>query len=198
MEITYGTNIKLDSSTFPEATTKALLSFGVAHFLGNVQASKIVGRIRGKDGLNKADATKEAVKAWREANPQLITKWSAEFEAEALKELVEGKIGVRAGGPRLDPVEAEFKKLVMARIKSILEGVGMKMPKAEDEVLTFGDGVTRTLPAMVRNVTAKEGDSLRKTAEANVAAAARRAKQAKDKVEQVKAAGTVTADALGI
>ena len=200
--LTYG-DVTIDPTAIPETSRFALMQFGLSHFLGNVQASKLVTRIvaankpDGDEGKNfKMD--RDAIKAWRAQNGEAIRVWTEEHLKEALQEINEGTIGTRASGPRLDPVEREFQALLVREVTAVLKGVGLKMPKNDDEVLTFASGVTRTRGQMLSNMTASKGEALRKEAEAKVADAARKAKRAQDAAAKQAEAGPVDPGALGI
>lgn len=195
--LTYG-EMTIDETKLPPVSVTALMQYGVSHFLGNVQASKLVNRIRGKEGLNKSDATTEAVKAWRTANAEVVAAWTAEHIKEAIKELEEGTVGTRASGPRLDPVEREFKTILERRLTNILKGQGLKLPKTDDETLVFASGMTRTREQMLANLEVSEGEALRKEAVQKVGELARKAKREQEESAKKAASGPVDPGSLGI
>lgn len=190
--LTYGDNVTIDTTKLPDKSCAALMQYGLSHFLGNVQASKVVSRIRSQIG---SDADTAAVKAWREANKDQVAQWGAEFLQSALAELENGTIGVREGGPRKDPVEKKFEQLVVDYVRATLKARGMKLPKDDETIIDFGPHGTRTRSEMIANAKASQGDRLRKQAEKMIADEARLAAQA-----ERWAAGVEQADptALGL
>lgn len=186
--LTYGDFTVVDPTVLPEASRTALMQYGLSHFLGNVQASKLVARIRGKEGMDNSEAGRDAVKAWREANADKITAWTKEHLDEAIAELTNGTIGTRVGGPRLDPVDKKFNSLVIAHITAQLKGVGRKLPKDDETVIDFGNGMTRTRSQMIANVKVNTvvADKLRGQAERAVRDEARLAKQVAEQAASVK------------
>jgi hypothetical protein len=194
--LTYG-EITRDPAKLPVASLNALLARGFTHFLGNEQASKVVGRIRTEVAtslstpekeVNQADVTKEQVQSFRAANAETVAKWTQEVVADALKALDEGKVGIRAAaGPRVDPITNAMNGIARSEVVTILKSNGLKTPKG-DEVITFGEGVTRTMAQMIAKRLADHGERIRKEAEKHVAEAAR--KRAKIEAEAKSAAST--------
>lgn len=202
----YG-DITRDPGKLPASSAAALMARGFAHLLGNEQASKVVTRIRNAivDSANagkletehrKVDSvTRDEVQAFRAANAEIINAWNAEAVGAALKELDEGTLGVRAaGGPRVDPVTQAMNSAARAEVITTLKANGIKVPKG-DEVVTFGNGETRTMPQMIAKRLEVHGERLRKEAEKAVADAAR--KRAKIEAE-AKGKGTASAAELGL
>ena len=190
--LTFG-NLTRDPTKIPEASLKALLARGFAHYLGNEQASKIVGKIRQAlvEGTQRkvAEVSKEEVRAFREAHGDQIGKWEDEAREEALKALDAGTMGVRVatgGGPRLDPVAAGMAAIAKAEVRTILKANNLKEPKGE-ETLAFGNGQTRTMAQMIEKRLADHGERIKKESEQAIAAQAR--KMAKVKAEAGSAEG---------
>ena len=108
--------ITRDAGAFPETTINALLARGFAHVLGNEVSSKVVARIRKEvKGEGKDVPTGAQVKAFREANAELVESWTVEAENAALAAMDEGPLGVRAPAaeraPRVDPLTREARKI---------------------------------------------------------------------------------------
>lgn len=204
MEIKYGKAFTRDFDALPDTSRKAIATFGIAHYLGNVQASALVAKIRshiaGKDG-KASEVSTDAVKAWRkdESNASQLKAWQDELFADAVKDIDSGEIGVREGGPRLDPIEREFRTLVLARATSICEGIGVKMPGAAKDgeaaptITLPGDNTVLTRVDLLRRVSEspKHSAELRKQAEQTVRARDRLTAKAK-----ADASSNATAEAL--
>lgn len=179
---------EIDFSRVPDESAFALWAKGATHYLGNEQASKVTAW---KQKAENANASDEAIEAKRN-----------EFITSAIEAIYAGEIGA-GRGPRLDPVEREFRSAVDAHIANTLAGNGIKFPKGrklptEDEVVQFANGATRTLEQMRENVGKTHGDKLRKDAEKRVADLARKAAQAKAQAEALAKQGPVSAEALGL
>lgn len=133
---TYG-NHTIDSGKLPQSSLDAMLKRGLAHYLGNEQASKVTSHF---DGETPSDEAKAAYKA--------------ECVAKAIQALNDGTVGVSTRGPRLDPVETYITRIAKAAVTDILktqkgpDGKPCRFPK-DGEVVTFANGETRTGPAMI-------------------------------------------------
>lgn len=135
--LSYG-EIQRDPGKLPEATLKALLARGFSHVLGNEVSAKVVARVRshlaGAEG-KADDVSTDAVKAFRKDNAETVIKWTAEAQADALKSMDEGTLGVRGpGGPRVDPVTSAMRNFAWEAIKAILKAQNLKVPTGEDTV----------------------------------------------------------------
>lgn len=158
--LTYGDDVRLDTATIPETSVHALLQRAFSHIMGNEAAA---AHPKGEDGFEASRAT------WR---------------TNKIAQIVAGTLGVRVGGPRVDPTEAEYRKLRLAYIKELVRKAGVKWPsKPKDAAdgweptFTFPGGKVRTASQMFATVDAgNKGTELRKAAERNVAAAARATK----------------------
>lgn len=191
----------IDFSKVPQPSIEALLSKGVTHFLGNEQASKVTAWKTKVTDERAAEAKKNGTEATPLTEAEIEAKKN-EFVTKALQAIYDGEIGA-GRGPRLDPVEREFRSLVDAHIANTLAGNGIKFPKGrklpgDDETIQFANGQTRTLEQMRENVSKTHGDRLRKDAEKRVADIAKKAAQAKAAAEKAAAAGPVSAEDLGL
>lgn len=161
----------IDFAALPESSRQALLSRGLTHYLGSEVASKVTAW----KGKNEG-ATEEQIAAYK-----------AEVYGEAKQALLDGTVGSNTRGPRLDPVEAEMTRLAAVEVKAILRGA--KMPIGKDKNVRFADGTVKSLYDMVVTRIERESDRLRKEAERNVKAVAKKASEV---------AGGATAEALGL
>jgi hypothetical protein len=196
-QLTYGDNVTIDFGALPVTSQHALAQYGLSHFLGNVQAAKMVARIR-RDGIGDTEATSDMVSAWRKANTETVSVWTKEHLDAALAELHDGTVGTgRVGGPRKDPVETKLAALVLSDIRARLKGNGSLLKqfnKAKaDDIIDFGGGVTRTRAQMIASTVASSGAALRKEAEKLVKEEARLAERAEKSVDKAEA----TPEALG-
>lgn len=200
----YGT-ITRDATKLPQKSLEALLARGFAHFLGNEQASKVVGRIRTavatslstpEKEINQADISKDQVRAYREANAEQVTAWVNEVQATALKALDEGTVGVRAAGSgiRLDPRASEMRSIARTEVVTTLKANGLKVPKGE-ETLSFSGGETRTMDQMITKRLELHAERIGKEADKAIAEKARKAKKVS---EEAKQAGGTSAEAMGL
>lgn len=192
--LTYGTATAIDFGTLPQVSQLALARRGWSHYLGNEQSSKLTGW---KDKF--AADSKAAGKVDDEGNG--IGPTEAEVEAKkaeliesAVKALLDGTIGTRAGnGPRLLPFDQAVNDIAKAEVLKVLRENNIKPPKG-DEVVKFPDG-ERTMAQMISTRIDKHGDRIRKEATKRVAESKRLA----DKAAAVKAAGgAVNAADLGL
>jgi len=174
VEVTYG-DFVIATDKLSDTNLAAIVRRGVAHYLGNEQASKTA-------------PTSKWYKDWQEAHngtspdEDTIAAQKAADQKAAYDRLLNGEIG---SGPRaapVDPVEKILERLVLAEIKTKLAAIGLKPPKG-DAVITFKDGSTRTIDQMRENVLARDGDRLRKMAAKQVADAKRESDRAKAAAE---------------
>ena len=159
---TYGA-FTIDTTTLPAKSLEALISRGITHYLGNEQASKVSTWVKTQsdEGVTIAEDEKEAKKL------ELVTAAHAA--------LLDGTIGTRVGGPKLDPLTKALRDIAGEEVANILKGAGQKVPKGKETVhvkgedLTFADLVSRRIE--------------------NPAHAERLAKAAKKRVAEAKSAG---------
>ena len=179
--LTYG-DITRDPAKLPAISTAALLARGFSHLLGNEQASKIVAKIRSALAEGKPDgyeATRADVQAFREANPALVSQWSDEAKANALKALDEGTLGVHvARGPSRDPIESAMHAIARGEVSEVLKSNTLKVPSGEKTVTLGGEAFT--MDALIDRRLAKHGDRIRKEAERKVAESERKAKRLRE------------------
>lgn len=194
MQIQYG-NIAIDTAKFHPMSIDAMVRRGVSHYLGNEMASKVVAwaEVQTKAGNPPTDEQKQAQKEL--------------FQAEALAALEAGTVGQGASrGPRVDPVTAQIAAITKREVLTILRNQGVKPPKKVDDLVTFGDGTTRTMEQMTvkwlagNDVNGSFGQKglpneprIRKEAEKHVAEIARKERKAKE----AASIGPVAASDLG-
>lgn len=175
-KITYG-DFEIDTSTLPEASVNALLRKGLAHFMGNEQASKVTAWKNSEAGK---DATEE----------QIASK-KAEFQAAGVAALADGTVGNRVVGVTVSPIEKIMRSLAKSEIVGILKATNMAIPKGEGTV-TFNEGSDSeqklTMEDLIERRLEGHGDRLKKEAEAEVK---RRDREAKKLAEAAQAAGGV-------
>lgn len=180
--ITYGDR-KVDTASLPEKSIEALLRRGVTHYLGNEQASKVTAKIDKAVSEGKAEgfvATRDDIKAYREANSDQVGIWMKEVTDSALAALLEGTIGNRAvgtSGPKLAPLDTIVRKVAKAEVIDTLKANGLSTPKGEEKV-QFDGGKSFTLDELIDRRIAKHGDRLTAAAKKELADRARKAKQA--------------------
>lgn len=178
--ITYKSHT-LDLTTLPAVSVLALASRGLVRLMGSEVSSKVISHF--KDTPDADDAAKEA--------------FAESCRADLVKQLQDGVLGEGRGGPRKDPIEAEIERLAKLEVKETLKTHGLKFAKQEsgDPVVTFGNGATKTLAAMVATRIERHGVELRKRAEKAIADAARMAKKA---AAELPEGAPIDADALGL
>lgn len=163
--ISYG-DIKVDFNTVPAASLEAVLRRGVAHFLGNEQASKVASHF-----ADQPDATAEAKATFK-----------AECIANALKALSDGTVGASNRGPRGSTIDTVIRGLAEKEVKAILKANGLTMPSG-DKVIEFANGDKLTRAQLIDRRIAKEGERLK-------------AEATKEMARTEKAAKAVGVDAL--
>lgn len=179
INLTYGDNLSIDFDSLPEASRVALAQRGFTHVMGNEVASRVHSWAMGEGQANSDD--KAVVKAWKDANKDALAAQTTAVQADMLKALTDGTLGVRASsGPRLTPVETIANQMARKEIEDILRTNKIKVPKKDDKV-KMPDGEF-TMAELVARRLAKFGERINKAAAAE---AARRA----------KATAAVTADA---
>lgn len=159
---TYG-NLSIDTSAIPAKSLEALISRGVTHYLGNEQASKVSGAVKKaiEDGTPLADDEIVALKA--------------QYVAAAHAALLDGSIGTRVGGPKLDPLTRATRDIAGEEIGAMLKKAGQKVPKGKETIevkgqaLTFADLVDRRIASEAH------GARIAKEAKARVASVSKAA-----------------------
>lgn len=132
--LTYGEKVVVDFTALPEVSQQALAQRGLTHVLGNEVASK-VHSWAGQEGQANSD-DKATVKAWKDANEAKLVDKTAEFVNDALKALVDGTLGTRAGGPRLTPIDTIKRQIARGQIEAIFKGHKISVPKGDKKVKT--------------------------------------------------------------
>jgi hypothetical protein len=179
--VTYGDHT-IDVAALPEKSVMALIRRGVAHYLGNEQASKVSGW--------KA----ERAESGNPANDAEVAAYKADRMAEAVKALMDGTIGSSIRGPRGTAVDTVIRQLAETEVKGILKANGLSMPSG-DKVVEFADGTRLTRGQLIDRRITNHGDRLRKEAEAKIKADERKAQR---EVDAAKAAGGQGVEALGL
>ncbi len=191
-KITYG-DFAIDASALPEASLFALLSRGFTHVLGNEIASRVHAWCGAEGQANSDD--KATIKAWKEANESAVAEQTAVLRKAAFDAIVAGTLGVRVGGPRVEPIDQAKASIARVEVLKVLAANGIKAPK-KDEKVRFANGTEKSMAEMIASRLAhpEHGPRITKEAEKALAAKAKKFEElAKSKVE-----GDVDADALGI
>ena len=149
-----------DFAKLPQASAAAMLGRGLTHYLGSELSSKVIGWSKRFEKENS-----------REPNDAERDAYRSEALAAMVAALEAGTVGTVTRGAAVDPIEAEMEKLARADINAIIKANGLKWTgKGEERVVTFADGQTRTMDAMVEKRLADKGDEYRKAAEKNIRA----------------------------
>jgi hypothetical protein len=194
----------IDFASLPEPSLVAMIRRGLAHYLGNEQASKITGKIRTAIStelstpdheVNQVDVTKEQVAAFRLSNSIQVEEWKAEVEAAALAALAAGTVGQSVRGPsapKLDPLAAEIRRIAKEHVKAALKKAGIAFPTGEKTVSLGGKEYTAeelVSRAIARNPSDVEAgrpvEDFTKLAKANIKARERLASKASDLADLV-------------
>lgn len=94
---------------------------GFTHMLGSEASSQVVSRIRKQLGHTKqTPVNQEQVKAFSAANEDLVKAWKAEFIAERVKDIREGKLEERSIVVR-EPTRSTVDKFAMAKLAAAVE-----------------------------------------------------------------------------
>src|SRR5258706_6466523 len=184
MQIQYGSHA-LDTAKFHPTAIEAMVRRGVSHYLGNEMASKVV--------------------AWEEAQVKAGTPPSAEaklaqkeaFQLEAIEALANGTVGQSNRGPRVDPLVGPMQAIAKREVIDTLKANNIKPPKGED-VVTFGDGATRTMGQMIEKRLASHGQRIEAEAKKVLADQARKAEKAKKEAAARESKDPVGASELGL
>jgi hypothetical protein len=143
----YGHSI--DLASLPYSSQVALMRRGVAHYLGNEQASKVSGWVEKQPG-EVTDVDKAAVKA--------------EYIREAVQAMIAGTMGHgRVGVARGTALETVMRRIAETEVKAILKANKLAWPSGEKTV-TLGDA-TFTGRQLVERRLAQHGDRIKTLAE---------------------------------
>lgn len=171
------TTHSVDMTKLPPVSLHRLASYGLAHYLGNQAASKVVAFAEKPENAGMTDEAKAAKKA--------------EFQTQMIAALLDGTIGQHAArGPAIDPEDAEVERLAKGEVLATLKANNIKAPK-KDEVVEFASGEKLTMEDLIDRRVAKHGERLRTEAKASLKAKAK-AKEAQAK----KVAGQGASDLL--
>ena len=178
--LTYG-DITIDFSALPPSSQFALARRGLAHYLGNEQASKVTSW---KDARN-ADCNPP--------NDAEIATYKGDLITAALAALAEGKVGANVRGPRGMAAETVMRELAQKEVMGILAQVGLSLPAKKDAVVTFPNGDTFTRVQLIERRIERHKERLMKAAETELRARERLASKA---AEGAKAKGAAGIDML--
>lgn len=205
--VTYGEHT-IDLSTLPTVSLDSLIRKGLAHYLGNEQASKVTEwkkqavakAVQAAKGLD--DAGMKALLA----DPAFYTEVSkglgpndAEVAAykfdcirNAVQALVDGKVGVGGSRPRGTALETVMRDIAEKEVRAVLKANNLTMPSGDKE-LEFADGTRHTRKGLIdrRLANPTHGPRIKAMAEKEIAARERMASKA-------TADGASLADALGL
>jgi hypothetical protein len=163
----------IDLATLPASSQLALMRRGLAHYLGNEQASKVTAWSDKQDG-EVTDAAKAEAKA--------------AFIAEAVKVMTEGNMGHgRVGTPRGTQLETIMRRIAESEIRAILKSNGVALPSGDKTVKLGAQEFTRQ--ALIERRLAQHGDRIRKDAEAEQKKLERVAKASAGEGEGAEALG---------
>lgn len=168
---------EVDFDSLPEPSRLALAHRGLRAYLGNEQASKVTAY-----KAKNADATAE-----------MIGEYHGGCIRGALEAMKAGNMSAgRTAAEPVDPVEQVMRKLAASDVSAKLKAGGYVRPRKAETKISFPDA-SYTFAELVDRAIAKQGDALRKRAEAEIAAERR-------KVEKAKAAAgdTKSAEALDL
>lgn len=153
--IEYGPH-KIDVDTVPAANLTALIRRGLAHYLGNEQASKVTSHFDGEEATDDAKAA-----------------FKVECVAKAIDVLLNGVMGAgRIGVPRGTAIETVVRQMAVKEVIANLKHNKLAMPKKAEDTVTFNAGqanerkLTRT--QLVDMWTKKHNERLTKAAEAEM------------------------------
>jgi hypothetical protein len=210
--VSYGDH-EVDLSAIPTKSLRALVTRGLAHFLGNEVSAKVIGEFRSR-AVTQA-TTAKGTPLTKEERESIVKNLELDsddeeyqnvkltFQREAIKALYEGTVGDRAFGPKADPFEAACGTIVRTEVINVLRAHGLHTGKAnpkEDQTWTFGTGDTAQVMSFAdlqaRHL-AKHEARIHREAKAKLDAEARKVAQAKAAAEKVKSAGAVDLEAFG-
>lgn len=184
-QVTWG-DLTIDTATLHEKSTVALLRRGLAHFLGNEQASKVASWMKSfekSEGREPTDDEKAAKKA--------------EYVEKAIAALWAGEIGMGVRGPAVSPLEREVERLARGEVMAVLKSNGIKPPRG-DEAVKFANGAEFTLEQLIERRIGAHGERLEKEAQKKLAADEKRRKAAEAEAAKLRADGDATVENLGL
>ncbi len=152
--LTYGDNISIPVADIPEVSRFSLMQQAFGHKIGNEAAATVSAKIQAFLGDAK-DSTD--LKAWREANREMVDAWTSEARAGIIQKIMNGTLGIREGGPRKDPVEVEVAAL---GLNELVQSKVLKRSGKNDDVITFPNGATMARGELLKRYVAKHGDRL--------------------------------------
>ena len=163
--VKYG-DFEVDLATLPQISVLAMFRRGLAHYLGNEQASKLTAWAESHEkehGSKPADEARDAAKA--------------SFQAAAMKALVDGSVGANVRGPRGSALETIMRGIAEKRVREILKQAGLSMPSG-DKAVKFPNGTELTRADLIDRQLARNGDAIRVEAERELKARERAAAKA--------------------
>ena len=178
--------VSVDEASLPEISRLALMTKGLAHWLGNEVASKVVAKADKFEEETKAPATIETKAGWRK-----------DFTEEYLARLQSGEITVERGSS-VDPVEREAESLAKADLQAVLRAKGSwPKGKIDDETVFTIGGNSRSWRSLIDAKLARDvfsvgphkGKSIAEVASKNVA---------KRLADKAKVAAKVASDAAEV
>lgn len=198
--ITYGVH-GFESEALPVKSTVALLTRGLAHYLGNEVSAKVVAHYRAKAleeaGNPTGDEREDVLRGLKlDSESPEYKAVKAKFQKEAMDALMAGTVG-EARGPRQDPFAVEVAKIVKAEVVANLRAHGLhtgaKHPTAEQSWSIGGTNVS--FADLQDRWLAKHKDRIHKEAKTRVDAEARKARLAAETA--AKHVGPVTMESIG-
>lgn len=187
-QFNYG-DLSIDSSKLSPVGLEALVRRGISHLLGNEQSSKV--------GPESAWAKAFAESNKRPPSKDEIDAQKVELQKVAIQALYDGTIGIRAAGPRTNPLDSEMSSIAKREVLDVLRTQGIKKFPTGDDVVTLG-GQSFTGDILIERRLAKHGERIKREAEKLIADKAKKQKSAQHAAQMAMEKGTVDADALGL
>lgn len=156
----------VDFAALPVRSQLALAKRGLAHYLGNEQASKLTTWATAFAEENKREATDEEKSAQK-----------SKLIVEAIDKLANGQIGLGGGGPRGTQLDTIVRQLAEGEVRTALKNAGLVMPTG-DKTVKFPTGEEFTRAVLIARRIERHGERLRKDAERELARRARATKVA--------------------
>lgn len=163
--VKFGDHI-VDMASLPSESVVAMFRRGLAHYLGNEQASKLTGW---KDDFAKEHG--------REPTDAEYSDRKAQYQADAVKLLAEGKVGGGVRGPRGSALETVMRKIAEGQIRAMLKQANLSFP-AGDKKLKFANGTELTGAELIARRIASHGDAIKAAAEKQIRETERQATKA--------------------
>src|SRR5215469_1836008 len=167
--LSYGDNTlyAIGEDALPQAVLWKLAQRTYSHIMGNEAASALKSKTD-NGGLPEGQTEEQFLHTWRVAKRQQV---------------IDGTVGLRSGGPRIDPLEKEMRDLVVKRlrasaVKHTPKGEKTVFPTKMDGTYTFADGSSMTLSEMVAAYTKNHLDEVKAEAQRIIRERARAAKVA--------------------